>query len=100
MTWKILVAEDDPNTRAALVEILRGESYQVAEAADGMQAKSLFEQQPPDIACLDVADDHRALNIDLVVNIQLRIMCINTLEIRTRGLNGTGGSIGDRFAKL
>lgn len=54
MNWKILVAEDDPNTRAALVEILRGESYQVAEAADGMQAKSLFDAQPPDIACLDV----------------------------------------------
>tara|TARA_R110002049_G_scaffold285698_4_gene467089 strand:+ start:256440 stop:257147 length:708 start_codon:yes stop_codon:yes gene_type:complete len=54
MNWKILVAEDDPNTRAALVEILRAESYQVAEAADGMQAKSLFDAQTPDIACLDV----------------------------------------------
>ena len=54
MNWKILVAEDDPNTRAALVEILRRESYEVAEAADGRQAKCLFDQQPPDIACLDV----------------------------------------------
>ena len=54
MNWRILVAEDDPHTRAALVEILRGESYQVAEAADGVQAKSLFDAHPPDIACLDV----------------------------------------------
>ena len=54
MNWRILVAEDDPNTRAALVEILRGESYEVAEAADGKRAKELFDAHPPDIACLDV----------------------------------------------
>lgn len=50
----ILVAEDDPHTRAALVELLRSEGHRVTEAADGMQAKSLFDARQPDMACLDV----------------------------------------------
>lgn len=54
MTLHILVAEDDPNTRAALVEVLRGEGYRVTEASDGLHAKSLFDQLRPDLACLDV----------------------------------------------
>ena len=54
MTLQILVAEDDPHTRAALAEVLRGEGYQVTEAADGSQAMSLFEKHAPDLVCLDV----------------------------------------------
>ena len=54
MSLRILIAEDDPNTRAALAEVLRGEGHTVTEAADGLHAKSLFEKQPPDMACLDV----------------------------------------------
>ncbi|MCO8124844.1 response regulator transcription factor [Stieleria sp. TO1_6] len=54
MPHQILVAEDDPNTRSALAEVLRGEGYAVTEAADGRQAKELFDSEMPDIACLDV----------------------------------------------
>ncbi len=54
MTLRILVAEDDPHTRAALVEVFRGEGYLVDEAKDGIHAKSLFDGGPPDLACLDV----------------------------------------------
>jgi DNA-binding response OmpR family regulator len=54
MNLQILVAEDDPHTRAALAEVLRGEGYQVTEAADGSQAMSLFEKHSPDLVCLDV----------------------------------------------
>ena len=54
MTMRILVAEDDPHTRAALVEVLRGEGYLVAEAADGNQAMRQFEDVRPDLVCLDV----------------------------------------------
>ena len=54
MNLEILVAEDDPNTRAALAEVLRSEGHRVTEAADGQQAKFLFDQKPPDLACLDV----------------------------------------------
>ena len=54
MSLKILVAEDDPNTRAALAEVLRSDGHNVTEAADGRHAKFLFDKQPPDLACLDV----------------------------------------------
>ncbi|MCC9601964.1 response regulator transcription factor [Stieleria sp. JC731] len=54
MPHRILIAEDDRNTRRALAEVLRSEGYEVTEAADGLNAKSLFDQQMPDMACLDV----------------------------------------------
>ena len=54
MPHHILIAEDDRNTRTALAEVLRGEGYDVTEAADGRHAKELFDASPPDIACLDV----------------------------------------------
>lgn len=54
MNLSILVAEDDRNTRAALVELLSAEGYQVAQASDGTEAKSMFDRQQPDMACLDV----------------------------------------------
>lgn len=54
MPYRILIAEDDFNTRTALAEVLRGEGYEVIEAADGRHAKDLFDASPPDIACLDV----------------------------------------------
>ena len=54
MSMNILIAEDDPHTRAALAELLRSEGHRVTEAADGLQAKSLFDSRIPDLACLDV----------------------------------------------
>jgi DNA-binding response OmpR family regulator len=54
MKLHILVAEDDPLTRAALCEVLRGEGHEVTEAADGKEAEFRFNQRPPDLACLDV----------------------------------------------
>ncbi len=54
MNLEILIAEDDPNTRAALAEVIRSDGHRVTEAKDGRHAKSLFEQQSFDLACLDV----------------------------------------------
>ena len=54
MNLEILIAEDDLNTRAALCEVLRAEGHRVTEAADGKQAKFLFDKKRPDLACLDV----------------------------------------------
>ncbi len=51
---KVLVAEDDPNTRTALAQILEAEGYRVATAADGEQALKLFADESPDFVCLDV----------------------------------------------
>jgi DNA-binding response OmpR family regulator len=51
---KILVAEDDTHTRAALVELLTSDGHQCFGAADGIQATKLFVEVQPDLVCLDV----------------------------------------------
>jgi DNA-binding response OmpR family regulator len=51
---KVLIAEDDPNTREGLAEVLDAEGYEVLSAADGKQALALFRRQQPDFVCLDV----------------------------------------------
>jgi DNA-binding response OmpR family regulator len=51
---KVLIAEDDPDTRAGLEEILRDEGYVTVSAADGREALELFEKEKPDFVCLDV----------------------------------------------
>ena len=54
MKLHILVAEDDPHTREALCEVLRGEGHTVTSAADGKDAQFRFNQKAPDLVCLDV----------------------------------------------
>lgn len=51
---KILVTEDDPLTLEALGALLRIEGFQVAEAADGETALTLWETEKPDLICLDI----------------------------------------------
>lgn len=54
MGLRILVAEDDANTRAALAEVLGSDGHAVTQAADGHQAKCFFDAKVYDLACLDV----------------------------------------------
>jgi len=51
---KVLIAEDDPHTRAGLSEILEAEGYQVLTAQDGKDALRVFQREPPDFVCLDI----------------------------------------------
>lgn len=51
---KILVAEDDPLTREALVACLEGEGFAVSAAADGREALALWQRESPDLVCLDI----------------------------------------------
>ncbi len=51
---KVLVAEDDRNTREALVEILSAEGYEVVAAEDGTRALQLFAAERPQLVLLDV----------------------------------------------
>jgi DNA-binding response OmpR family regulator len=51
---RILVAEDDLHTRAALVELLTADGHVVMAAADGRDAAQLFAREKIDLACLDV----------------------------------------------
>ncbi|MBI5529676.1 MAG: response regulator transcription factor, partial [Deltaproteobacteria bacterium] len=51
---KVLIAEDDGNTREGLAEILGGEGYRVVCASDGQAALDLFKREKPDFVCLDI----------------------------------------------
>lgn len=51
---KILIAEDDPFTRAALVEIVRQEGWDPVPAEDGRKAWTLFCEGEFDLVCLDI----------------------------------------------
>ena len=51
---RVLIAEDDANIRAGLVEILEREGYEVIEAPDGKAALVRFEADRPDFICLDI----------------------------------------------
>ena len=50
----VLIIEDDPDTRAALGELLSGEGYEVATAADGQEG--LRRPGPPPRPCLVLLD--------------------------------------------
>jgi len=51
---KVLIAEDDPNTRNGLGEILEAEGYETVAAENGNEALRLFAQEAPDFVCLDI----------------------------------------------
>lgn len=50
----VLVAEDDPVSRLALVSALEQNGYAVIEASDGEQAIRLFAEREPDLVLLDI----------------------------------------------
>ncbi|MBN1959772.1 MAG: response regulator transcription factor [Deltaproteobacteria bacterium] len=51
---KVLIAEDDTNIRAGLIDILKGEGYETFAAANGTEALALFVSERPDFICLDI----------------------------------------------
>jgi CheY-like chemotaxis protein len=51
----ILIAEDDAHVRVALRRLLEQIGYRCAEAANGRQAVSLAQAQPPQCVLLDLA---------------------------------------------
>ena len=50
----VLIVDDDPTAREALVAILEGEGYDLRQAKDGIQALQLLKQLQPDLILLDV----------------------------------------------
>ena len=54
MAYKILVADDEAEIRDILHLYLEQAGFMVSEAADGLEALSLFEQVNPDLLLLDI----------------------------------------------
>jgi DNA-binding response OmpR family regulator len=51
---QVLVAEDDANLRAGLVDMLESDGYAADAAADGAEALALFGRRPYDLVLLDL----------------------------------------------
>lgn len=52
--FKILIAEDDANSRNILKKFLEARNYQPITAANGVEALELFAKEAPDLVLLDV----------------------------------------------
>lgn len=53
MTRRVLVVEDEPDVRFAIVTLLTGLGWDIAEAEDGEQALELARAKTPDAIVLD-----------------------------------------------
>ena len=51
---KVLVAEDDANIRAGLIDVLENEGYHTVEASTGEEALEVYQRERPDFICLDI----------------------------------------------
>jgi two-component system, response regulator PdtaR len=59
MSFRILIADDEPLIRVDLKELLEGIGHEVvAEARDGREALDLIKQKKPDVVILDIKMPH------------------------------------------
>jgi DNA-binding response OmpR family regulator len=54
MTYKILVADDEPNILISLEYLMKREGYEVLLARDGHEALELLRRERPQLVLLDV----------------------------------------------
>lgn len=54
MSKRILVADDEPTTRAVVVQCLQNAGYSTTIAADGVRAVEAAEAEKPDLILLDL----------------------------------------------
>jgi signal transduction histidine kinase len=51
---KVLIVDDDADSRAVLIDVFDGQGYAVSEAANGPDALRAVAEDPPDLVLLDV----------------------------------------------
>lgn len=71
MSKKILIVEDDFDTRYMLSLVLKGEGYEVITAADGECALAVAAEQKPDLIITDIQMP-RVNGIELTRSIRLK----------------------------
>ena len=54
MTWKVLIADDEPNIVVSLEFLMQREGHEVRVARDGQQALEAVRDFAPDLVLLDV----------------------------------------------
>lgn len=71
MEASIIVVDDEPTLRSVLADAFTDAGYRVREAADGLDALTAAEQEPPDLIVSDVAMP-RLDGADLAAQMQAR----------------------------
>jgi two-component system alkaline phosphatase synthesis response regulator PhoP len=102
---RILVAEDEPGVREALVMLLSLDGHTVTQASDGRQALELFKRDRFDVVITDymmpeMRGDALAANIQTLVPAQPVIMIsahAQTLEESGNPLAGVAAVLGKPF---
>ena len=51
---RVLIVDDDPLVRSLLHAVLEDANFSIAEAADGLEALNMVDQDVPDVVILDV----------------------------------------------
>ena len=54
MSKRILVVEDQPDSRQIIRDMLTGTDYEIAEAENGEEALTAIEKQRPDLILMDI----------------------------------------------
>lgn len=55
MLKKVLIVEDNEDTRSFMKFLIESYGYQVVEAADGIEALESFKHQQPDMILMDIS---------------------------------------------
>jgi two-component system, response regulator, stage 0 sporulation protein F len=78
MKGKVLIVDDQFGIRILLNEVLQKEGYQTFQAANGVQALEILNQQSPDLVLLDMKipgmDGIEILKRMKVVNPEIRVI--------------------------
>ena len=91
---KVLVAEDDPNTREGIAEVLKAEGYTVEVAADGNSAIEKFNQFEPQFVCLDIMCRFKRQDTDVILMMSANVI-IPTFDLVSPNLLWM--DVGSRF---
>ncbi len=94
---RLLVVEDDPESRSRLCSSLRGQGWTVAEAADGFVALAQIEVERPDLILLDLMLP-RMNGFEVIEEIRkhkawesIPVIVITGAEIDSEGRRSSGG---------
>ena len=90
---RILIVDDEQPVRALVREMLALDRHDILEAADGAEARALYEEQEVDLVITDLVMPDKS-GIDLIMELRER-----DPDVRILAISGGGGITG-RFDYL
>ena len=86
MTYKILIADDEPNIVISLEYLLQREGYTVVVARDGQEALEAIVRERPALVLLDVMMPHKSgFEVCQAVRADERVQATKILMLTAKG---------------